>query len=306
MILGNQVTVICFVGKDDSVVPAGETGNARHFLEQFTSELVGITGVEKWGLQESFFILGGASKAFILSAPSLSVAGECIQSSNNVGFNLSKKLNSSLGAFVLHAFPAIKVKLEYTKFHGILPGLLFVRTPDIIGTVRNILLRTDIFRNVVKLLVSFGAYNLIFFLKTETLTDLGKTISSIRDNLKGYWETSTIIGVPEKNWREKEKEFAASEPFHSFSIMAKCRGSVGEEIEDDIMKIARETEFRRFFQTLLNKQEKITFRQGYVDLDIPCHSQTVGEVFDLACELRRRIKGIINTVTMARIQLSQR
>lgn len=300
--LDEQLTAFCFVRKDDSSSPIREKRDARSFLDELGHNIRRVFEVERFTVRDEFFVLGGASKVFIMSSPSLSSSVECIQSMNNCGSRLGESFDSSLGVFALNAFPAIKVRLESTEPRGILPGLLFVRVPNIVESIQH-LSGEGILKDGVEVFIGFGAYSIIFYLRADRLTDIERNMSNIRNNLEGFWETRTILGVPREQLRDKEKELAVSEPYHRFSIMAKCKDRIECSVVDDIKEITNEERFYELFSNLRNGQDKITYRQGYMDLDIPCRSQTIGHVFDAACELRRRIKCIIDTVTMIRFEI---
>jgi hypothetical protein len=306
MKLGERLTIICLARQDEAACKEHEEDDGRSFLNKFTTNVATSSHGQKFCLEDEFFILGRASKVFVFSVPTLSSATESISVFDERASNLAKTMNPSLGIFELHTFPAIRIECQVreSESKGIVPCLFFVRSKRIMEELQDLPLMIKNFENVADVFLGFGSYNLIFLVKVNTLTDLERTISAIRNGLKEFWETRTIIGVPKENLRNDERKIAASEPFHSFSIMAKFHGRLGKEIENDILEIAQKAEFSRIFSALLKKQEKITYRQGYMDVDVPCHSQTVSEVFDAACEIRRRVRGIFDTATIAKINLS--
>lgn len=302
MKLEDHLTVICFARQDDtSEVPKSRPIDGKAFLDRFSSDIRNLTSLLPFTLVDEFFVLGRASKAFILSTSGLYHAAELIGSFNRCQSSLGRQINSPLGVFELFAFPTIDVKEGTRSAKGIIPSILFCRVSRVVNDVQAVLADKELSINIARTMIGFGIYNLVFLLKGKTITHLSRSISAIRNYLS-FRETSTIIGIPKTHLRDRERKLAASEPFHKFTIMIKCHGGIGRRVGKEIVKIAEE-KFSGIFQTLLNKQDKITYRQGYMDLEVPCHSQTVGEVFDASCEFRRRIDGVIETATALNFEL---
>jgi hypothetical protein len=266
--------------------------DARDFLTTFAKEIrKEETHCSEHALQDSFFLLGRCSMALLFTCPSLSDIAELMRFMTKVHRKTKEKTDVRLGNFEPFCFPSARVLskgFEYAKDleEKPIPAMVFVRASgNLVKIIRGLATKTELMKHVFGIYLGAGIYNMIFYLRFKTLYELGNTIVLLRKELKSFWETSTLVGVPAR--KNQENSQAKETEKTQFSISAKCTNGL-ESVACRILKISPEI-------------ENVFFRQGYMDIEVHYSSKSVSDAFDLACAIRK-IEGVIDTCSV--VQLS--
>lgn len=291
MNIDERVHAIVLVRQDDvSLARSKQSNDARSFLDNFAQEIrKEEKGCSDHKLQDSFFLLGRCSMALLFTCPSLSNIAGLMQFMMKIQRKVKDKNDIQMGNFEPFCFPSARILPKRFRYGGTpeakpIPALVFVRTSsDLAETIQRVTRKTELMEHISAMYLGVGIYNLIFYLRFRTLSDLRDTIIVLREELKSFWETSTLIGVPAG--REKEKIEDTSEKIQ-FSISAKCTNGL-EDTACKIMKISPGI-------------ENVYFRQGYMDIEVRYLSNAVSDAFELACAIRK-IDGVIDTCSVVQL-----
>lgn len=307
MKLCSSVTVITLIRQDD--VPSRKTKqkcDAKHFLSRYLTQLKGSSRrSSQFNLRDSFFLLGRSSMALLLTCQTLSQIPELIRFLVSIQGQLREEGGLELGLFEPYCFPAIELSRQSTsgqpKKDNIIPALVFVRTPKDLNTlIPRITTDAQTMEQVHGIFLGFGVYDLILHMQFKTLCQLRDGINSLRKQIGTFWETSTIIGVP--NQKRVERRIALSENATEipFSISAKCMGGSDVDVASGMLRLSKRKRFRHLFCTHSNRSKVLNSRQGYMDVEAHVWSKTVSGVFDFSCAVRG-LDGVIDTCTVVQL-----
>lgn len=310
MELANYITAITLIRQDD--VPSKRTKqkcDAKHFLAKYLAELKGqLNKSSQFDFQGSFFLLGRSSVALLLTCKTLSRIPDLIRLITDIQKKIRNKEKLDLGMFEPYCFPSIEIKsrslCDAPKMkNNIIPALIFVRTPENLNTlIPKISADVQIMMHVYGIYLGFGVYNLIFYLKFETLYELRDKINLLRKCIGTFWETTTIIGVPSTKLRKREVPLAEYTDEVPFSTSAKCMGGLDIEVANGILRLSKRKRFRHLFAKLVNKSKVVNYRQGYMDIEAHFWSKTISDAFDFSCAIRR-LDGVIDTCSVVQLPI---
>jgi len=311
MVIAKDIRTFLLLRKDD--VPSAESKkkvDAHSLLQELSDELCGRSFSDgRIRFERAFFVLGRSSQVLIASGRTLQDIPEMISIVNEAHdrhcTDIEKSSNSRLnGSFECFAFPSVSFLADRSEpvhnGEASMPVVFFVRTPVKFSKVIQVIESSSRIASHIKdACLGLGIYDFIFYMKFNDLPTLRDSISELRNRIGSVWETSTLIGVA---YSENETAEDTSEPPCHFSISLRCRNNiVTERTVSEILALVTSNQYSHMFSDV-KKEEVLTQRQGYMDLEIACKSKQISRVFKLICDLRR-IEEIIDTATVVHIQI---
>jgi hypothetical protein len=295
--------------KDDVPYASDKKGMDSHLFLQKLVEGVSskLCKDGKIKFENSFFVLGRSSLAFIASGHSLDDVPEILAAINDEHEKLaSDTARLSTGSFECFAFPTVPFPVQTEKIisrpEGVIPVLFFVRTPVSVANIA-VAMKSDpsIVFHLDDMCLGLGVYDLIFQMRFEDLFALRDITDKLRKRIANLWETSTVIGVPRDAALEKERARTVTIAPCLFSISLRCSNNiVTDETISKISNLTKSDQYQHLFAGM-NSQDIVTYRQGYMDLELFCKSKCISPVFELACDLRK-IECVIDTSSVAHIR----
>lgn len=304
--LGKGITTLFLLRQDDVGSSSRKhKHDAKCFLEDYRREIKKELSASKEARWEgSFFILGRASMALFLTCRSLDRIPWIVMRVGAICRRMIEERNLKLQMSEPYCFPAVKIDLgKKVKTLGdadkVLPVLVFIRTRENVESlVQRIKLTREIKEHVRGFYLGLGMYDVILHLAFRTISELGFVYNLLRTSLGDFLESSTIIGVPQDDSsQQKERMQAASIQRVPFSISAKCIGGQDVVVANRMRTLSRRKQYRDLFEQYEKRQDVVSLRQGYMDVEIRFMSNTVTDAFDLSCEIRR-LEGVIDTCTL--------
>lgn len=252
-------------------------------------------------IEASFFILGRASMAIIFSCSTLAKVPRIVRSVVSSYGELLLAKNLPRTVFEVYPFPVASLELTASKIEDpLIPVLMFVRTSKLIEAIcKELYNAPDISRSIVRIFLGLGVYNVIFYMRVSSIAQLLGNYLRLRKLIGAFWETSTIIGVPEEEHRPREIELG-SKCEHAFSIMARVDGPTEDVVVRNILKLKTDERFCNMLKG--DAEPKFSYRQGYMDLEIPCIACSISALFDLITEIRK-LENVTDTVTVAHLEI---
>jgi hypothetical protein len=307
MDLAKGITALFLLRQDDvGSSKKKQQNDSKQFLEEYCEEIRSAFPASKeTRLEESFFILGRASMAVLLTCSSLYEISGVVMQIEGICRKMIEERGLKIRMSEPYCFPAVKINLDEsvnssTFDDNVVPMLNFIRTPEGAESfVQRVISTKEIREHARGLYLGLGMYDVILHLTFRNLNELGRVYNLMRASLGRLWESSTIIGVPrDRSNQQKERMQAASIQEIPFSISVKCLGGEDVAVAKRIRAMSRKRQYRHLFRQYGKKQNDVSLRQGYMDVEIRFKSNTVIEAFDFSCAIRR-LEGVIDTCTLA-------